>query len=209
MLICFNILAQNKTKNKNEDDEQVVKKGNVIVDGFYGFPNLFKSLFRAVYKTAEKNGNSADTYSIVGFGPVGGNVQYILEDNIGLLLEGNYMDFGVNWRDKVNTTSYDYGFKIKIIRAMVGGEYHIEANDKLDPFAGVKVGLNIASARFNSNDPGFNAVNYSFGDYKNGIGFSTRLYAGIRYFPIKPLGLFLEGGFFGGGIVRGGVSIKI
>jgi Outer membrane protein beta-barrel domain len=209
MLICFNSWAQNKTKSKNEDDDQAVKKGNVIIDGFYGFPNLFKSLFRAVYKESNKNGNSVDSYSIIGIGPVGGNVQYMLEDNIGLLLEGNYMDFGVNWQDKVNANAYNYSVKIKLIRAMVGGEYHFGANDKLDAFAGAKVGLNIAAGSFNSNDPDFRAVNYSFSNYKSGVGFSTRLYAGVRYFPIKPLGLFLEGGFFGGGIVRGGISVKL
>jgi hypothetical protein len=209
LTMSMSIWGQNETNSKNKESALAVKKGNVIIDGFYGFPNLFKSLFKAVYNQSNKSGNSVDAYSIIGFGPVGGNVQYMLEDKIGLLLEGNYLDFGVNWSDKVNTIPYNYGFKIKLIRAMVGGEYHFGANENLDAFAGAKIGLNIASGKFTTNDPDFLAANYAFGSYKSGIGFSSRLYAGIRYFPVKPIGLFLEGGIFGGGIIRGGVSIKI
>jgi hypothetical protein len=208
--ISLNAKAQSK---KSSSGVSAVKKGNVIIDGYYGFPNLYKTLYKALFNEANKNGDLGTNVKVIGIGPVGGNAQYLIEDKIGLLLDVNYMDFGVRWEDNFtgnNTNkSYFYDIKVSLIRAMVGGEYHFGASEKLDAFAGAKIGVTIGGVKFKTDDPAFTITNYAFGSYKRGVGVASRLYAGIRYFPIKPIGLFLEGGIMGGGIVRGGISIKI
>jgi hypothetical protein len=208
--ISLNGTAQSK---KSSAEGSAVKKGNVIIDGYYSFPNLYKGFYKIVFNNANQNGDLGTNVSVTGIGPFGGNAQYLIEDKIGLLLDVNYMDFGVRWEDNISGTNngknYFYDMKINLIRAMVGGEYHFGSNEKLDAFAGAKIGVTIGGAKFKSDDPAFQISNYAFGSYKRGVGVASRLYAGIRYFPIKPLGLFVEGGFMGGGIVRGGISIKI
>jgi hypothetical protein len=213
MTLAFISLNAKAQSEKSNSEASAVKKGNVIIDGYYGFPNLFKTLYKAVFNEANRNGDLGTNVKIIGVGPVGGNVQYMIENKIGLLVDVNYMDFGVRWEDNItgnNTTkTYLYDVKVSLIRAMVGGEYHFAANEKLDAFAGAKIGMTIGGVKFKSDDPAFTITDYAFGSYKRGVGVASRLYAGIRYFPVKPVGLFLEGGFLGGGIIRGGISIKI
>ncbi len=44
--ISLNLQAQKAALSSSDDG--AVKKGNFIIDGFYGFPNLYKSFFKAV-----------------------------------------------------------------------------------------------------------------------------------------------------------------
>jgi hypothetical protein len=217
LVLSIRGLAQNATaeikKIDNENNgEGAVKKGNIIIDGFYGFPNLYKSLFTVLFREAEKNGSYQDV-RVNGIGPVGANIQYMIEDKIGLLVEANYLDFGFSWKDNgiVNTnTLYNQKINFSFLRLMAGGEYHGKVSEKLDAYGGAKIGLNIIGVQFKSDDPDLRLVDLSFGGFrKNGIGVASRFYGGIRYFPVKPIGLYIEGGFFGGGIIRGGISIKI
>jgi hypothetical protein len=207
--MSLNSVAQSK---KSGTDGSAVKKGNVIIDGFYGFPNLFKSFFKAVVENPS-NINSTSTVKVYGIGPVGGNFQYLIDDHVGLLLEGNYMNFGFDWKENYNTGAttgtYNYKIQFNIIRVMAGGEYHGHISEKLDLFGSAKIGVAISSVNYSDNDPNFDRNNFNFRGNTAGAGIATRFCGGLRYFPIKPIGFYLEGGFFGGGIVRAGLSIKL
>ncbi len=122
------------------------------------------------------------------------------------------MNFGFDWADKINsTTTYNYKLQFNIIRIMFGGEYHANINEKVDLFGSAKVGISTTQISYSDNDPdpNFSRDNFNFRGGNTGIGIASRLCGGIRFFPVKPIGIFLEGGFFGGGIVRAGVSIKL
>jgi hypothetical protein len=206
-ILSIGINAQLNTSN---EENRLVKKGDVIFDAYYGAPNLFKTLFRAVFNEAKRNDPSFQSFSAVGFGPVGGQLQYLVDKNIGINLDVNYINFGIKWKE-IGTTNKteDYLIKFNTIRAMVGGEFHANSGKQIDFFGGVKIGVSTTSISFSSTDPAVSLSTYGFSSFRAGIGIASRLYCGIRFFPIKPLGLFVEGGIFGGGIVRGGLSVKI
>lgn len=65
---------------------QGVKKGNVLVDAYYGFPNLYTTVF----KTAYANSGSEEGLKIGGVGPLGVRAEYMVADKIGVGLDIGY-----------------------------------------------------------------------------------------------------------------------
>ena len=68
-------------------EAQVVEQGKVIVDGYYGFPNLYSSIF----KTAYANSGTELNLKIGSMGPVGIRGEYLISNKIGFGL-----DLGMN-----------------------------------------------------------------------------------------------------------------
>ena len=74
------LVAMTSTSNLNA---QVFEEGNVSIDMYYGFPNLYTTVF----KTAYANSGTEQDIQIGGIGPVGLRTEYLLTDKIGLGLD--------------------------------------------------------------------------------------------------------------------------
>ena len=71
----------------NTASAQTMSEGNVAIDLYYGFPNLYTSALRTAYA----NSGSEENIKVGGIGPLGLRVEYMLADKVGL-----GADFGFN-----------------------------------------------------------------------------------------------------------------
>ena len=49
----------------NNVSAQALSQGTILVDAYYGFPNLYKTILSATYA------DLGDNYNVTGYGPVG------------------------------------------------------------------------------------------------------------------------------------------
>ena len=71
-----------------------VEEGNVIIDLYYGFPNGAKT-FYSIFE-------SYSGFKATGIGPLGGRVEYMVADNLGVGVDVNFVQGGASYTDTVN-----------------------------------------------------------------------------------------------------------
>ena len=213
VLCCCYTYGYNQTSNpavdfsdgnsvKSNNSLNAVKKGNIMIEPWYGFPLLGKALYNA-------GGDSLANFSYAGLGPCGGAVEYMVADNVGLGIDFIYNSHALNYTDsgidaQGNTVVYDYNFSSIRQRIHLRFNYHFSQDENVDAYLGVGVGTNQRSIKFESNDP-----NYAPTDSEATlIPFSMRFCVGMRYYFSPNIGIVTEAGI-GGALVRAGLSIKI
>jgi len=190
-------------------EAQVVEQGKVIVDGYYGFPNLYSSIF----KTAYANSGTEVNLKIGSMGPVGIRGEYLISNKIGFGL-----DLGMNsttltyseptqvynsTTDTYTTMNYDYTFKTQKIGAIVTFNYHFIENDNFDAYFVFGAGYGNRTFDFKSTDP-----SYSSQSIKGLIPVASKIGFGMRYFFTENIGANLAVGAGQGGLVNIGLSAK-
>lgn len=111
---------------------QAVEQGNVLIDGYYGFPNLWTS----VLKTAYASSSTATGITIGTFGPVGGRFEYLLSDKVGLGLDVHTATSSVTWTDGI----YSYKVSANRLRFCPRINVHFGSSDNLDLYGAFGVG---------------------------------------------------------------------
>lgn len=91
-----------------------------------------------------------------------------------------------------NYISYEYSWTYSYLIIGARGAYHFLENDKIDLYAGVMAGYNVASAKFKSNDA--TVTESLFAETSVG-GFTTSAYGGVRYMFSDNFGVFSELGY--------------
>ncbi len=190
-------------------EAQVVEQGKVIVDGYYGFPNLYSSIF----KTAYANSGTELNLKIGSMGPVGIRGEYLISNKIGFGL-----DLGMNsttltysqptqvynsTTETYTTMNYDYTFKTQKIGAIVTFNYHFIENDNFDAYFVFGAGYGNRTFDFKSTDP-----SYSASSIKSLIPVASKIGFGMRYFFTENIGANLAVGAGQGGLVNIGLSAK-
>lgn len=188
---------------------QAVEQGNVIIDTYYGFPNLYTAVFKAAYANS---GTELDL-KIGGIGPLGLRGEYMVADKIGVGLDVGFNNSFVRYSEateEYNETTgtwtpvtYDYDFKTQKIGAIVTFNYHFLDNDKVDAYAVFGAGYGSRSFTFKSTDP-----NYVEESIKSTIPVASKIGVGMRYFFTDNIGANLALGFGQGGIINAGISAK-
>ena len=92
----------------NTAKAQAVEEGNVIINAYYGGPDLFG----AILESTRTNSNSTDTKVSV-LGPLGATVSYMISKEVGLGLDINHTDVKLTYTDPAvdsagNTIFYSY-----------------------------------------------------------------------------------------------------
>jgi len=194
----------------NEASAQALEPGNVVFDVYYGFPNLYKAVFRAGYA----NSGQEQGLTISGIGPVGIRGEYMLADKVGLGIDigfnntklsytENYLVYNSN-TGNYDTRTYQYDFSTKKIGVMATFNYHFIDNDVVDFYGVFGVGYGNRSYTFSSTDP------YYLEQSVSGlIPVAARIGVGVRYFLTDNLGLNIAAGFGQGGILNAGLSVKL
>ncbi len=180
-----------------------VEQGNIIIDPYYGGPNLGRGLLDALDDTS----NNA---VIGGIGPAGIRAEYMLGDNFGLGIDFIYNSATVTTtRDSLDgggavAASYNTKVFARRYRVQLRANYHFAQTDRLDAYVGFGAGTNIRSFGFTSDDPTFDEEDNTTGAL---IPFSLRVALGTRYYLTDNIGLNVELGL-GGPVVSGGLSFK-
>lgn len=181
---------------------QAVRQGNVMIDAYYGFPDLYRTTFKSAYN---QSGNT--NLKVGGIGPIGGRVEYLLSDKFGLGLDVAFTNTFVTYnRDTVNANgpiTYEDKAGTKKIGGMVTFNYHFVENDKLDAYAMVGAGYKQRTYYAESTDPDFSGESFT-----GLIPVSFRIGAGMRYFFTDNIGMNLALGFGQGGLINGGITAK-
>ena len=80
-----------------------VEEGNMILDLYYGYPNVGKSFWNAVITDSSENTKAT------GIGPMGIRFEYLIADNLGFGIDINYLQNGFSYDKNVN--EYDVFFE--------------------------------------------------------------------------------------------------
>jgi len=188
----------------NTASAQAVEEGNILIDAYYGFPNLYSTTFKAAYA----NGAGTTNVSISGLGPVGLRAEYLLTDKVGLGLDIGFNNTKLKYSDvgtdeNGNPTVYNYDFSTQKIGVMVTFNYHFIDNDNLDFYGVFGAGYGNRSFEYKSNDPYF-----TDGDVKGIFPVASRLGLGLRYFFTDNIGANIGLGVGQGGLLNAGLSFK-
>lgn len=196
LILCVGALPQAQA--------QAVEEGDIIIEGFYGWPNFATFLLRTAYGFSAGDEN----VNITSAGPLGGRIEYMLDDNVGIGLDAFYGASGIEWVDIGITqlgsdTLYNYEIDYNRVTVNLRAAYHFNISDQFDAYLAGGVGYRYARTRVQTEDPFFEEATV-----RNFLPFSVRGAIGGRYFIANTIGLGLEFAL-GGPLVSGGVSIKL
>lgn len=202
------ICQEDEAYSNEETSVGVVRKGNFIIDPYYGAPNFGKSLVKNITFDNQK----INTTGAGGLGPLGLRAEYMLADKFGLGIDFifNSTKLGLTY-DSLNTDNtlyrrYQGELAMKRIRVQLRFNYHFVSTNKMDAYVGIGAGSNTRIWSVTNTDP-----TYQFEKGKISgtlLPFSMRAAVGLRYYFIPNLGLNAEIGI-GGPLLSAGVSVRI
>lgn len=194
LLVLTMILAPKKS------NAQAIEEGNVIIDAYYGFPNLYSTIFKAAYESSNSTGLTLGSQ-----GPLGIRAEYLITDKVGFGIDLGMNSSSISYSEAdINTNIiYDYKFSTRKIGAIFTFNYHFVENDKLDAYFVVGGGYGNRNFKFTSTDP-----NYIEESVESLIPISYKIGVGMRYFFTENIGANLALGLGQGGLVNVGVSAK-
>jgi hypothetical protein len=179
---------------------QVYEKGKVVIDAYYGFPNLVTGYYKTLINASNAaGGNTGITATSIG--PLGARVEYLLSDKVGFGVDFSYANTTLKY-----TNVYNYQVSIPRWRVVPRINLHLGQSTKLDPYFAFGLGYDSWGVVGKTNDP--NYVNYSVKQILP-IYVPVVIMAkfGMRYFITDNLGLGFELGL-GGPLATGGVTVK-
>jgi outer membrane protein W len=193
LLALTMMLAPTKT------NAQALEQGNVIIDAYYGFPNLYSAIFKAAYESSNSTGLTLGSQ-----GPLGIRAEYLISDKVGFGIDLGMNSSSISYSEAdINNNIYDYKFTTRKIGAIFTFNYHFVENDKLDAYFVVGGGYGNRTFKFTSTDP-----NYIEESVESIIPISYKIGLGMRYFFTENIGANLALGLGQGGLVNAGISAK-
>jgi len=193
LLALTMMLAPTKT------NAQALEQGNVIIDAYYGFPNLYSTVFKTLYESSNSTGLTLGSQ-----GPLGIRAEYLITDKVGFGIDLGMNSSSISYSEAdINNNIYDYKFTTRKIGAIFTFNYHFVENDKLDAYFVVGGGYGNRTFKFTSTDP-----NYIEESVESIIPISYKIGLGMRYFFTENIGANLALGLGQGGLVNAGISAK-
>jgi hypothetical protein len=182
---------------------QAVEQGSVIIDAYYGLFSISNSTFKAL------SDNSTTTFR--GIGPIGGRVEYMVSEKIGIGVDGHVQNLSLEWTDNITDTitgnSNNYSYKIfrQTLRIMPRINIHFGGSDNFDGYFGIAAGYRSNKWGYESTDPDYTGSSTSV----TLVPVALRFAVGGRYFFTPNIGLNGEIGLGGGTIIHAGLTFKI
>ena len=193
LLALTMMLAPTKT------NAQALEQGNVIIDAYYGFPNLYSTVFEAAYESSNSTGLTLGSQ-----GPLGIRAEYLITDKVGFGIDLGMNSSSISYSEAdINNNIYDYKFTTRKIGAIFTFNYHFVENDILDAYFVVGGGYGNRTFKFTSTDP-----NYIEESVESVIPISYKIGVGMRFFFTENIGANLALGLGQGGLVNAGISAK-
>lgn len=204
------VAAAAMTFGYNSTATAQVEEGNMIIDLYYGYPNVGKSFWSALETETTSNAKAT------GIGPFGGRFEYMIADNFGFGVDVNYLSNGYSYDDQVSvydTTTmtwsdqtYNYSYTKTKLRIMARLNYHFVQTDVVDAYVGFGAGYKHKTNKFSTTEPGGTESDFESG--LNLLPMSLRVALGARFFFTDFIGINTEMGLGGGPLLSGGISLK-
>jgi hypothetical protein len=184
---------------------QAIQKGQVMIDGYYGFPNLTTSILKVVVREVY---DSPDL-TAKGIGTFGMRGSYMLSNHFGLGLDVYYARSTVNFTHTFqDSTLGTQSFAVRLDnprpRFLLRADYHFGNLEKADFYASLGLGVNAAHFKITTQDPYFDKNSLTLPGL---IPVAYRLAIGTKIYPIPNLGFGAELGI-GGPLVTAGITGK-
>ena len=189
-----------------KSNAQVLESGKIIIDGYYGFGNLYNAVFKALASTSGSNITSSS------IGPLGVRGEYLLSSKVGFGLDLGYSSAKLSYTDTYTEydayfnpiiNKYDYSLKTFKIGAMVTFNYHFVESDKFDAY--FTTGLGYGKRFFKETST---YIGYTPANINSTFPVASRVGFGMRYFFTQNIGANLCLGLGQGGLVNFGISTK-
>jgi len=194
-----------------KSNAQAIGEGKIIVDGYYGFGNLYNAIFEAL---ASSSGSNITNKFM---GPLGVRGEYLISDKVGFGLDLGYSSASMNYDETItsynpdingnqiaSTDTYDYSIKTSKIGAMVTFNYHFVESDKFDAYFVTGLGYGNRTTTYAST-----YANYIEPVSTNSLfPVAARIGVGMRYFFSENIGANLGLGLGQGGLVNIGITAK-
>jgi len=191
-----------------KSNAQAIGEGKIIVDGYYGFGNLYNAIFEAL---ASSSGSNITNKFM---GPLGVRGEYLISDKVGFGLDLGYSSASMNYDETITSynpdingnqiDTYDYSIKTSKIGAMVTFNYHFVESDKFDAYFVTGLGYGNRTTTFTSTNK-----DYIVPEPKSSLfPVAARIGVGMRYFFTENIGANLGLGLGQGGLVNIGITAK-
>ena len=181
----------------------------ITVTPYYGLPNTLSAgvVLNGNYLSEVYSTPTDISYS--NLGPLGLWASYQTESKIGIGLDLNFSrssaDFQyISWNDTISGDVYNMNASRNIFRAMLRFDAHFGDNDVVDPFMSLGIGYRTTGNSYTSDRP-----NYIEEPTETLIPISFRLAAGANIYVVENVGILLEAGLFGGGLLRVGATYRM
>jgi hypothetical protein len=199
----------------NISKSQVYEKGNVVIDGYYGFPNLMFYKWNSSTSKYEEYSDARST----SIGPIGGRVEYLLGKKIGIGLDGSFAYTIINYdfEDSYSNNLESYKLTVARFRFIPRFNLHFGNHSKADPYISGGIGYYYRKIVFSPNNPAEGYYNpYTFRPFGPNWPFDNALLLpiaftakfGFRYFLNDKIGLGAEVGL-GGPAITFGITAKL
>ncbi|RYM30780.1 hypothetical protein ERX46_17010 [Brumimicrobium glaciale] len=183
---------------------QALEEGDIIIDAYYGFPNLYKTVFRAAYAGSGQEIN----LEVGGIGPLGVRGEYMIADQFGVGLDIGFSNTKISYEEKSyanESNNYEYNFDTRKIGVMATFNYHFVKNsDNFDAYVMAGAGYGNRTFNYTSTEPGYEIATFS-----SPFPIAARIGVGMRYFFSENFGASLAMGFGQGGLLNAGISLKL
>lgn len=183
-IISFNSFSQKKFKRS--ESEYAIKKNNFQFSVGYGIPSFVRIYLK--YK------NTHDDYKISGFGPFVAKTEFMLSNKFGIGINGSFSQSKISWLDDGFDTiqqiyrKFEFGIKAYEISGTIRGNYHFWKRKNFDSYAGLGIGYGkIHMWTYTLAHTTQFSIIYDFPP-----PLSLECTWGLKYFPIKNLGIFTE-----------------
>lgn len=211
--------SESNSKNSSDDDEEkAYKEGAINITVGYGFPNMYKSIYKALFTNNSTVSNSDYTYEVKGIGPAFLKIEYGLSKLIGLGAVIGYSDVSVietNTYDSYNYTTSTYNtyhdkFIYKYTSLSIGARlnFHFATGKKLDPYAGIGAGYSRKEHKFSFSTDNPNQLTPTPVTFNAYFPVYFGITAGLRYYFTPNIGLYGEVGFDKWSVIQGGLAVK-
>lgn len=176
------VFTHSKTQAQN-----CVEKGTILIDAFYGYPYYNGTLLKALVNNSS---------SVRNLNHIGGKVEYMISDKIGLGVEATYADVSITYLD----SNVQYKAGVSKIRALGKMSIHFATNEHVDPY--FTFGAGVKHTTIYDNSP--NGIKWN----GNLIPLAIRAGIGFRYFFTDAIGISAEVGL-GGPLAQAGLAFKL
>jgi hypothetical protein len=183
----------------------ILQKGNIIIDAYYGFPNLWTTVLKAAYLPGDETSSSWGSS-----GPFGIKAEYMISNKMGIGLDINYASSWVQWTETGNVYNASTGlytdgtYKVTVPRVgiMPRFYYHFLNHKHFEMYGSAAIGYKSTAFKYTSNDPTWAENDMSV------IPLGYRMALGGRLFFTDNIGLNFEFGI-GGALLTAGLAVKI
>lgn len=186
-LFASTIISLSASAQKGQSST-CIAQGNILIDAFYGYPYVAGALVKGL-----GNGSS----NLHNLNHLGGKVEYMVSDKIGLGAIFTYADTHGDYQDSTGGMWYTAGIKkMRILGAM---NFHFATTSSVDPYFVIGAGYKQTTFFDTSPNGGSWAPNL--------LPVAIRVGVGMHYYFTDFMGINAEVGI-GGPIMQGGLSFK-